>query len=328
MSDVVDEELMPLRVRARGAGRRGHPAVRARASGRRRAAAVHAGRAHPRAGAERRDAALFVVQRARTSATATSIAVKREPDGRGGSISMVDQTKRRRRRRGVAAAQRVRAAGRSAPSYIFIAGGIGITPIRSMIAAPDRTSGTPFKLYYLSARAVDDRVSRRARRRPRFAGKVVMHHDDGDPDQRVRPVADAREAEGRARLLLRPAAADGSGARHDGPLVDVGGALRGLRARARPRALSRTSRSRCASNHGERDRSVAAEHVDPRGAACARRTNRRARARAAPAARAACGSLAGDADHRDLVLSDDERPRKIMVCVSRARSRRARRSTV
>jgi phthalate 4,5-dioxygenase reductase component len=31
------------------------------------------------------------------------------------------------------------------------------------------------------------------------------------------------------------------------------------------------------------------------------------------------GLIAGEADHRDLVLSDDERARNIMVCVSRAR---------
>jgi phthalate 4,5-dioxygenase reductase subunit len=31
------------------------------------------------------------------------------------------------------------------------------------------------------------------------------------------------------------------------------------------------------------------------------------------------GLIAGEADHRDLVLADDERARNIMVCVSRAR---------
>jgi phthalate 4,5-dioxygenase reductase component len=32
------------------------------------------------------------------------------------------------------------------------------------------------------------------------------------------------------------------------------------------------------------------------------------------------GLIAGEADHRDLVLSDDERARNIMVCISRALS--------
>ena len=60
------------------------------------------------------------------------IAVKREAGGRGGSISVVD---------GIATGQLVHVSlprnefelTDKAPAYLFIAGGIGITPIRSMI---------------------------------------------------------------------------------------------------------------------------------------------------------------------------------------------------
>ena len=71
----------------------------------------------------------------------------------------------------------------SAPqSYIFIAGGIGITQIRAMLLHCVRTGKTNFKLYYFTrtpiAMAFRDELSA-----PEFAGNVILHHDNGDLDQ-------------------------------------------------------------------------------------------------------------------------------------------------
>src|SRR5271170_2266518 len=77
------------------------------------------------------------------------IAVKREDAGRGGSISLVDGIK--------AGDTLVVSEPRNlfellptAPNYIFVAGGIGITPILSMILWLRANSDKPFKLYYLT----------------------------------------------------------------------------------------------------------------------------------------------------------------------------------
>jgi len=110
-----------------------------------------------------------------------AIAVKREATGRGGSISMVDEI-------GVGDALYVSTPRNefelkeNAPGFLFVAGGIGITPIRSMIRHLRNTSDRPWKLYYLcrdaAATAYGDEFAD-----PALRGKVVLHHDNGDPDR-------------------------------------------------------------------------------------------------------------------------------------------------
>ena len=79
------------------------------------------------------------------------IAVKRETGGRGGSINLIDATKQGDELlvsdpRNISSWSRRR-------SNIFIAGGIGITPILSMIRHIRATGQGKFKLYYLSRSA-------------------------------------------------------------------------------------------------------------------------------------------------------------------------------
>jgi NAD(P)H-flavin reductase len=100
-----------------------------------------------------------------------TIAVKREPDGRGGSISMVDD---------IQAGDVLFASPprnefelkENAPGYTFIAGGIGITPVRSMIHHLVNTSDRPWKLYYL-CRDPSMTAYREELAAPEFRGKVV-----------------------------------------------------------------------------------------------------------------------------------------------------------
>jgi phthalate 4,5-dioxygenase reductase subunit len=107
------------------------------------------------------------------------ISVKREVGGRGGSISLIDGAR-------VGDTVRVSAPDNAFPlvenaaRYIFIAGGIGITPILSMIRSlgPD----APWKLYYLS-RSPDVAAYLEELGSPAYRGKVVIHHDYGDPNR-------------------------------------------------------------------------------------------------------------------------------------------------
>jgi phthalate 4,5-dioxygenase reductase subunit len=108
-----------------------------------------------------------------------SIAVKREATGRGGSRALIDQV----------------AVGDTLPcstprndfalsgrpgARLFIAGGIGITPILSMILETEAEGGPPWKLLYLT-RSPDHTAfgAELASHGPR----VTMHHDGGDPDR-------------------------------------------------------------------------------------------------------------------------------------------------
>ena len=98
------------------------------------------------------------------------IGVKRDPAGRGASIDLVDNTRPGDLVEGSAPHNAFELAER-APSFILIAGGIGITPILSM-ARRLNSDGKPYKLY-----------CPRSLRRPRSAssqrqvqgGKVTLH---------------------------------------------------------------------------------------------------------------------------------------------------------
>ncbi|MBC6462348.1 PDR/VanB family oxidoreductase [Actinomadura sp. HBU206391] len=77
--------------------------------------------------------------------TAWRIAVLREPEGRGGSLLVHDE---------LVAGARVRVRGprnnfalAEAPGYLFIAGGIGVTPILPMVAAAE-AAGASWRLVY------------------------------------------------------------------------------------------------------------------------------------------------------------------------------------
>ena len=80
----------------------------------------------------------------------------------------------------------------SAPSYLFIAGGIGITPIRSMIKHVQETSAKPFKLYYLS-RQPEITAYRDEFAASEYRGKAVIHHDYGDPEKSLDLLRDLRK---------------------------------------------------------------------------------------------------------------------------------------
>ena len=244
------------------------------------------------------------------------IAVKREADGRGGSASLVDDTKAGDTLE-VSAPRNDFVLGGNPASYLFIAGGIGITPIRSMIQHLRNTGGKPYKLYYLS-RTPQVTAFREEFAAPEYRGKVVIHHDLGDVDQ---------------SLDLWPVLEKPKGAH----LYCCG-----------PRGLMEAVRdmtghwSSAAVHFEDFGAGKATRAVDDRpfGVRLAKRGDRieipadksmleTLRAHgcviASSCESGTCGScrvglLAGEPDHRDLVLTDYERLREVIVCVSRAHS--------
>ena len=102
------------------------------------------------------------------------IAVKREAQGRGGSISLWDEAQ-------VGDSIAVSAPSNAfelvepAKAYMFIAGGIGITPLLSMIRTMGDLPAAPWKLYYLT-RDRDNTPFLQDLIDTHWPGKVILHH--------------------------------------------------------------------------------------------------------------------------------------------------------
>lgn len=109
------------------------------------------------------------------------ITVKRESSGRGGSISLVDQA-----REGdilpTSVPDNAFPLVANPGNLIFIAGGIGITPILSMIRSFGELPPCPWKLYYLS-QSVATTAYLDVLADPAIKANVKVHHDEGDPDK-------------------------------------------------------------------------------------------------------------------------------------------------
>ena len=240
------------------------------------------------------------------------IALKREPDSRGGSRSMVEETAVGGTLRADAPANSFALA--DAPGYLLIAGGIGIAPILAMASRLDE-EGKPFRLVYCARSAAE--AAYLDEMRGRFGGRLTVHHDGGDPDayydfweefaepQNIRvyccgPKALMEEVravsghwpEGRVQFEdFRPVEA----VRPDDRPFDV--------------VLRRSGRT------------VAVPANLPilealRGAGVAVPSS----CESGVCGTCKTGLLAGEVDHRDKVLMPEERADFIMLCVSRAQS--------
>ena len=243
------------------------------------------------------------------------IAVKRDPAGRGGSVDLVDHT-----RAGhiveVSAPHNAFELSGKAPAFILIAGGIGITPLLAMARQCNRESRR-YKLYYLT-RSAELTAFRDELRGDGFEGKVVMHHDGGDA-ARAFDLWAILEKPSTAHVYccgpraLLEAVRDMTGhwspaAIHFESFIDAGAA-------ARPEDKPFTV---VLASSGERI------EVPP-GVSILDAMRERGHEAPSSCESGTCGTcrtrlVSGEADHRDLVLMDDEKEGQIMICVSRARS--------
>jgi phthalate 4,5-dioxygenase reductase subunit len=243
-----------------------------------------------------------------------TIAVKREAGGRGGSISMVDDV-----RVGddlfVSSPRNEFELKEGAPGYLFVAGGIGITPIRSMIRHLRNTSDRPWKLYYLCRDAASTPYADELAD-PALRGKVLLHHDRGDPAQSydLWPVLEKPKG---AHLYccgpkgLMDAVRDMTGHWSSSAVHFEDFAVRNV-------ARGEDDKPFVVRFQGESIEVAADESILHALRAAGHRIPSSCES-------GTCGScrmklVGGEADHRDLVLTDEERLTNIMVCVSRARS--------
>jgi phthalate 4,5-dioxygenase reductase subunit len=243
------------------------------------------------------------------------VAIKREANGRGGSCNLIDNTKAGDK---LMVAPPVNDFGLPprAQDFLFIAGGIGITPIMAMIREVLR-QGKRFRLFYCSrspeTTAFLDELSA-----PEFKDQVTIHYDQGDP----------------ARSLdLKPVLAERKNREHlyccgPRPLME---AVRNMTDHWSSTAVHFEAFSE-AETHKPTDKpfklrlarsgelldvpttktilEVLRDHGLEVPSSCETGT---------------CGTcrtklVAGEADHRDLVLAEHERADTVMICVSRAKS--------
>ena len=242
------------------------------------------------------------------------IAVKREPEGGGGSISMID-------RLGVGDTVAVGAPENYFPlvaearAHLLIAGGIGITPILSM-ARQLRAEGADFRIIYC-ARAPELAAFRDVLAEPGLAERTTLHFDNGDPTQGFYfPTALASPAAGTHLYCCGPrplmhAVREAAGNWPAGTVhfEDFGTSAQPATGGegAFDVRLARSGRvvtvpAGVSILHALRAAGVEVDSSCEAGTCSSCRV----------------GLLDGIADHRDFVLDEDEYASAIMVCVSRA----------
>ncbi len=244
------------------------------------------------------------------------IAVKQEKSGRGGSLSFTTQINEGDRIEAEPPANDFEMSTVEPKSYIFIAGGIGITPIRAMIRHLIAEGKTNFKLFYFT-RTQPMMAFRDEFAAADFSGKVVMHHDNGDPDQAydLWPVLEEQRG---AHLYccgprgLMDAVRDMTGHWPDSAVhfEDFVGAT-SVKADDTPFTVTLTKSGKSYEvQAGKSILDTLREHGHTMPSSCESGTCGTCRTR----------FIAGEPDHRDLVLSDREKKSEIMICVSRAKT--------
>ncbi len=244
------------------------------------------------------------------------IALKRESGGRGGSKSLVD-TANTGDVLPVSAPKNDFELKDIAAGYVFIAGGIGITPVLSMVRHLRSHGRAKFKLYYLS-RSREDAAFADELSAPEFRGVVKLHYDSGNPAQMFDLWPILQQARGAHLYCCGPR----------GLMQSV----RDMTGHWSSEALHFESFVEASATHLIEDsafvvhlaRSGGSIEV-PKDKSILETLREQGVKTLSSCESGSCGTcrtllLAGDADHRDLVLTDEERANHIMICVSRART--------
>lgn len=242
------------------------------------------------------------------------IAVKCEPASRGGSRSMHEQVE-------IDTVLNIQPPENSfplgdAPRYLLIAGGIGVTPIYAM-AKHLAKRGKPFQVIYCTRSA--EETAYLDEMNIAFSSALQVHHDFGDPnkvydfwDHFAEPQATYVCCCGPKPLMDEIKAISGHWPEgrvnfEDFKPVEV--------VRPNDTAFDVTLKKSGRTITVPADRTIL-------------ETLREAGLKVASSCESGtCGScksglIAGDVDHRDMVLMEDEKLTRIMICVSRAHSGR------
>ena len=243
------------------------------------------------------------------------VAVKREANGRGGSSNLIDKVKAGDTLM-VAAPINDFGLPPRAQDFLFIAGGIGITPIMAMIREV-RAQNKRFRLFYCT-RSPETTAFRDELSAPEFKDSVTIHYDGGDP----------------ARALnLKPILAERKNREHMyccGPRTLME-AVRAMTDHWSSAAVHFEAFSE-AETHKPTDKAFkvrlahSGDVIDvPTTKTILEALREHGLDVPSSCETGTCGTcrtklLAGVADHRDLVLAEHERADNIMICVSRAKS--------
>lgn len=243
------------------------------------------------------------------------IAVKRDAAGRGGSTSMADSL-HAGGTLAVAAPRNEFELHPRARRFLFIAGGIGITPMMAMMRHLVNTDGRPFVLHYCTRSPGHTAFAGVLAEDP-FRAHVHLHHDNGDPARAFDfwPLLEKAQAGTHVYCCGPRALMDGvrdmSGHWAGGSVhfesFGVDSALRRLDHPFRVH-LARSGKTLDV----PADRSileVLREHGVKVRSSC----------EAGSCGTCRTGLVNGVAEHRDFVLGPDEQDSAIMTCVSRAR---------
>lgn len=242
--------------------------------------------------------------------TSYVIAVKREAGSRGGSASMHD------------AALEGESLSVDVPEnefelvdaskYLLIAGGIGITPILSM-ARKLSADGTPYKLIYCTRTPQETAYLDEVKALP----SATVHHDKGDLDDFYdfwdhfeEPGSEHVYCCGPAPLMEEIKAISGHWTEGRVHFEDFAG-VEAVRADDQPFKVTLAESGREIDVPADRSILEALRDAGEKTvSSCESGT----------CGTCKCRLIEGEADHRDLVLMDEEKDGYIMICVSRAKS--------
>lgn len=244
------------------------------------------------------------------------LGIKAERNGRGASLSMIEQTE---------IGDELSIAGPDntfplvdAENYLFIAGGIGITPIMSMVRYLNDRDAQNFHLYYLT-RSPEVTAFRAELQAPGLAKHVTIHHDAGDPANMF-DFWPLFEKPGKSHVYC-------CGPR---PLMEE---IRGVSGHWSPQLIHFEDFASDVRAVREDDKPFIVRHAEtgetievPADATILETLRARGHDLPSSCESGACGTcrtelVAGESDHRDMVLERHDRERYIMICVSRARGR-------
>ena len=239
---------------------------------------------------------------------------KYEADGKGGSRSLIDDSSLDDHFSISAPVNDFPLTG-NPTRYIFIAGGIGITPLYSMIQTLMQTGSKPWKLYYLSRHAEQTAFIEEFST-PEFRGKVVIHHTGGEAENQYDLWPVLEQPKGAYLYCCGPR----------GLMEEV----RDMSGHWSPSSVHFEDFGAADAAHQPDDQAfdVRVEGSDNVITVATDQTILEALAANGVEVPSSCESgtcgtcrcrlIEGDADHRDLVLSEQEQERFIMPCVSRA----------
>jgi phthalate 4,5-dioxygenase reductase subunit len=242
------------------------------------------------------------------------IAVKREKYGRGGSLSLTTEINAGDIVSIVEIGNDFPLAGTHPKGAIFIAGGIGITPIRSMILHLASVAQDNLSLYYLS------RTPSAMAYREDFLAmnnniKVNLHYDGGNLDNSLDLWPVLENQRGRHLYCCGPAALMDSVRDMTGHWSKSAVHFEDFVGASAHRVEDTPFRVRL----GRSDETLEV----PVGMTILEVLRKSGRDCASSCESGTCGTcrtryLDGTPDHRDFVLSEEERKTELMICVSRA----------